>query len=207
MQDLLEEYMDSAIQEINIHESDKNLFQDFIEIQEGVYLDVLTEKAKFNFAIKFKDDKETKDLWKATKEAEDFLNDEGIQTPNDWRKGWNIVFKVFRVINNVVNISDVTGTGIKLTMLAVGAASAGAPAVAAGVAIGGTIGLILTHLVYRLIDWGFRHGQGEEARRNAKKVRTQLIDLQKKCKDKASKDRIAGFIDKLDDKLEKYENE
>lgn len=187
--------------------------ENMIKIQEGVYYDVLNEKAKFNFAMKFKDDEQTKELWKVAKEAEDFLNKNGIETDADAQKGWNIAFKVLRILGNggeIVGIGQsiaITATRAKVAA-AVGAAfGAGAGVTAAPIIIGGILGIIIGYLIRRLIDWGFRHGQGEMSKNNAKKVKANLVKMKQNCKDKKSKDRIDDYIKKIDDCLKKYEND
>jgi len=203
---VLENYFNDDQNQDTIIES-----ENMIKIQEGVYYDVLNEKAKFNFAMKFKDDEQTKELWKVAKEAEDFLNKNGIETSADAQKGWNIAFKVLRILGNTGEIVGI-GQSIAITIdnarlaAALGAAlGAGAGVTAAPIIIGGILGIIIGYLIRRLIDWGFRHGQGEMSKNNAKKVKANLVKMKQNCKDKKAKDRIDDYIKKIDDCLEKYE--
>jgi gas vesicle protein len=201
LNDVLESYFDTNSD--NIGGGTPELVDEskyLVPIEEGVYFDVLNEKAHFNFAIKFKDDKETKELWQAAKEAEDFLNNNGIEAKGGFEKGWNIVFKVLRIIKNISQISGIVKTGLFIAGVIYGGAAAGA-------AVGALLIATAKYMVNRLIDWGFRHGQGAMSERNAKKVKTKLIALKKDCKDDESKKKLDDIISNIDDKLKKYQED
>ena len=170
---------------------------DYIPISEGMYYDTINERAKFSFVPKFKSSNEVKGLTQAAKEAEAYLNSEGMAAAGGTAKGWRIAFKILGIIEDSGSVFYI-GYGAATVPTAIAAtAVTGAPVVIPVIAL-----TVLGYLATRLWSWAFRYGEEEMAKKNSMKLKTQLIGLQKKAGDKKSKDKIQSLIDKIDKKID-----
>jgi hypothetical protein len=178
MRDLLEEYFDSTINEVETNQLES---EGYIHIYEDVYFDLVHEYAEYRFMPRLRRNPDLKKLYKDCEMAEDILNSQGRDVDKrDLYKIGDLILRIYRTMDEA---SCIVLLPFNLTIV-----------------------YIPVYLFCRLIVYVERLGEDAIGKSYARKAKASLLKLKHDSNDKKVQDKCDEAIARIDKAIEELES-